>query len=538
MFDDSKRTLQLSCDGVSECLSTSVTLDVYSVKFEGCKNVYPLRIIRPLKKFNIDQMHQLKQVLTDLRKNNCKISQFIADNPKRSNARNCLCFSSWYPCEYCFSKGVKIVTTSIESKKKKESIKMQKEIVSEKIESVLQHGSRNSSQILKLKNIEKKLIAEEKSIKPTKSNIVWPKSTMDGPPRTTQEINDITDRIENGEDMTIDDRKGIIGRSLFSDIPGFNLVSDMPVDYLHCGCLGVIKRCVELTFRVGENRPRVTNRKLSLPSQFNEQIGCVKGVREYNRRIRELDFSVYKGQEFRNLALFYFPLILNCIEPNHKERHMWLYLSFMLKACVLSIEEFRPFPLPLLDRCTKAFYGLYEQLFGPKNCTYNTHVFSSHLIEMRYHGPLTSTSAFPFESFYGEMRNSFVPGTQSPLKQIMQNILIKRAINDHKCQNDIYISPKESPKEANNMIYCFERSEFFIYKVQSIEGNSLICLPQGKSNCSFQEIPNLPWNLIGVFQKGKISIEPVVIRRENVKGKVIEVENLLITCPNDVLREK
>lgn len=536
--DKEQPKLQLSSDGVSENLSTSNSLDVFSVKFKDCKLIYPLRIIKPLKKFHVDANQQLYIVLCDLCANDCRILQYIADNPKRALARLSLSHSSWFPCEYCFAKGTKLVVNNAENKKKRESIAMQKQIVSEKIETLKQSASQNSSEINKLKNVEKKLSAEESQIKEKKSNIVWPKSTVNAPPRTRHEIMDIIEKIENDQPLFPEERKGIIGRSLFLDVPNFNFVNDIPVEYLHCGCLGVIKKCVELTFNVGTNRVRETKRKLSSPALFNAQIHSVKFPRECNRRIRDLDFAVYKGQEFRNLLLFGFPLILNCIEPNAKERNMWLYLTFMIKACTIPSEEFRQFDHRLIERCSFTFYSLYQQLFGMRNCTYNTHMVGGHLLEIRFHGPLTCTSAFPFESFYSEMRRSFVPGTVSTLKQIMQNVLIKRVISNHKCKNDIYISPKESALEANNLVYTYERNEYKMYKVMSIENDKLICQVQDKMKCSFPETPNLPWDLIGVFKKGPLIDEPVEISRKNVKGKVVIVNEYLITFPNNILHEK
>ena len=523
---------------MTESLSTTVSLDVYSVKFEGCKNVYAVRIIKPYNKFKMDSREQLSSVIKDLCDNNCKITAFIGDQPKRSDAKECLSFSSWYPCEYCFAKGTKIVTNSVENQKKKDEIAMQKEIVAEKLNSLQQSSNQDSNEIRKLKNLEKKLAASEKQIKTKKSNIVWPKTSRDAPPRTTEELREIIDKIENDIPMSIDEAKGVIGRSVLFDLPSFNYVSDAPVEYLHLVCIGITKRCVELTFKVGEARPRITKRKLSLPSSFNVQIHNVKVFREFNRRIRKLDFAVYKAQEFRNLVIFFFPLILNCIEPTAKERHMWLFLSYMIKACVIPKEEFSLALLPVIDKCTKMFYSLYQQLFGVKNCTYSIHVGGSHLIDMRYHGPLTCTSAFPFESFYGEIRNSFVPGTVSTLKQIMSNVLMKRILVSHQCENEIYISEKETPLECNNLIYCFKHSEYEIYKVDSIDGNILSCYKVEKLVCKFDETPTLLWESIGVFKKGPLAEELCQVNRNDVKGKVLLVQNYLLTCPNNVLREK
>ena len=523
---------------MSESLSTSISLYVHSIKFLGCGQVYPLRIIRPVKKGSIDQVEQLTNVIRDLYENRFKINQFIGDNPIRSMAKMCLCFSSWYPCEYCFAKGTKFVKNSNESIKEREKIAMQKKMVSDKIESLRHSASENASEIKKLKNLEKDLISSEKKIKTKQSNIVWPKTSRDGAPRTLEAIAEIIDKIENDVPLTIDEAKGVKGRSMLFDLPLFNYVSDVVVEYLHCVCLGVTKRCVELTFKVGEPRQRITKRKLSLPSLFNSQIYEVKVFHEFNRRIRELDFAVYKGQEFRNLLLFFFPLVINCIEPNAKERHMWLVLTYMVKACVIPAEEFSLHLIPVIEKCSKLFYSWYQQLFGIKNCTYNTHMVGCHMMDIRYHGPLTFTSAFSFESFYGEIRNSFVPGTVSTLKQIMSNVFLKRAIVDHKCSNEIYISPKETPMECNNLIYCYKQSQYEIYKVDSIEGNVLSCYRQNVSTCKFPEIPSLKWENIGVFNKGTLSTQIQIVQRKDVKGKVISVKNQLITCPKNVLVEK
>ena len=111
--------IQLSCDGVSESKSTVISLDVYSIKFDGCKNIYALKIIRPIKKTNFDHKLHLTRVLHDIHDNNLTIGVFIGDNPKRSNAKCVLCHSSWFPCEYCCCKGTKIVLNNAEIAKKK-----------------------------------------------------------------------------------------------------------------------------------------------------------------------------------------------------------------------------------------------------------------------------------------------------------------------------------------------------------------------------------------------------------------------------------
>ena len=154
-----KKNIQLSLDGVSESKSTNVTMDVFSIKFEGCGVVYPLRIVRPLKKNAVNVNEQLRLVLYDINDNDLKISQFIADNPKRSSVKQCLCFSSWYPCEYCFSKGSKVVTNNPDFAKKKKALELQIKIIEEKIQDLKQQPSTSAPQkeLVALQNILKEL---------------------------------------------------------------------------------------------------------------------------------------------------------------------------------------------------------------------------------------------------------------------------------------------------------------------------------------------------------------------------------------------
>ena len=75
---------------------------------------------------------------------------------------------------------------------------------------------------------------------------------------------------------------------------------------MHLGCLGVVKRLIELTFNIGESRKRVTKRKLSDANLFNSLMSSVQVAREFSRRCRQLNFGVFKAQEFRNIILFFF----------------------------------------------------------------------------------------------------------------------------------------------------------------------------------------------------------------------------------------
>lgn len=210
----------------------------------------------------------------------------------------------------------------------------------------------------------------------------------------------------------------------------------------------------------------------------------------------------------------------------------------MIRACILPEEEFANVNVNHIKYCQKTFYCCYQQLYGVTNCTYSIHIVVSHLLEMRALGPLTETSAFRFESFYAELRNAFQPGTVSVVKQMFQTVLLKRILSNHVCSETIYFSEKDTAMESNSLIYVYENCTHVIYKIKSKEKDLLLCNQLGNHPISLPNTTMLDWATVGVYRKGGLSSIDVVINKNKVSGKVIKVENLLITCPLNILREK
>ena len=161
----------------------------------------------------------------------------------------------------------------------------------------------------------------------------------------------------------------------------------------------------------------------------------------------------------------------------------------MIRACVIPNQEFVHINENDLTELCQKFYCLYEQLFGPKNCSYTVHVISSHLQKIRGKNPLTETSAFKYENFYAEIRRSFAAGTQSTLKQIFQRTLLKRALSFHSCLVPIFYSIKNTNMESNNIVYIHKNDQYHMYKIHTIHDNTLLCNVQGYFKTSFKETP-------------------------------------------------
>ena len=481
--------VDLSIDGVQECKSSSLSSDVYSVSFHGCKTVYPVKIIRPINKYKVDDQLHLEIFVKDILDNSLRISCAVFDNPKRSTARCALCFSASFACEYCESRAEYI------------------------------------------RDPEKN----------TKGHLAWPFSTCKGTPRTRENILDIIQKIENNEELTRDQAKGFWGRSVFLDIEHFDFVSDIQVEYMHSGCLGVGKRLIELTFNIGEVRKRNTKRKLSDVSVYNKLISVVQVFREFSRRIRNLDFGVIKAQEFRNIILFFFVIVLQCIPDDFpQEKKIWLQIAFVMRSCVIPNKEFEKISTNVISNTAMSFYKNFESVYGKKNCSYSIHVFPSHVLQIRGDQPLTSRSAFKYENFYSEMKNLFQPGTIAPAKQVLQNCYMKRQLEQHNCEKSIFFDVQKRGKEDNSLIYYVDdNAEYQFFRIIKINDNgTFTCNPQGRYEFKFDLVKDLKWEKVGVFKVGPYSSQEIVVPRNKIEGKVLKVNDYFLTCPNNVLREQ
>ena len=95
------KTLNLSVDGVSESKSSTVSLDVFTMKMRKCKTIYPCRIVRPIGRVKVSSNEHFEKLLKDVEENNCSIDKLVADKPKRSDLKCIKNHSAYYPCEYC-----------------------------------------------------------------------------------------------------------------------------------------------------------------------------------------------------------------------------------------------------------------------------------------------------------------------------------------------------------------------------------------------------------------------------------------------------
>ena len=469
--------------------------------------------------------------------------------------RCALCASSTHACEYCEAKAVRV--HDVNAVGQQETIKKKIELKRKNLNNTISFlkdspgttasKEKDQQQIEKLQKIVQNLAREEEAeLKAAckRKQLAWPFSTMSGLLRTNDLIRYIVNKIKRKENLDKEEKKGFKGVSHFLSLENFNFIDCFPAEYMHSVCLGAVKRLIELTFDVGEMRTKTSKRKLSEAKKFNALIKTVQVFREFSRRCRNLDVGIIKAQEYRNYILFFFTMIIECIDDDYpKEKIVWLNLAYMIRACILPNIEFDCINKLNIKKACNKFYSLFEKCFGKKNCTYSIHIVATHLLKIRGKEPLTARSAFKFENYYAEMKNLFQPGTRSPLKQVLQNTMMKRSLEHHSCSKNIKYSCVKEPNtgmENNSMVYIFnDKKEYEFYNITKINENQTYeCTRQGRFEYDCELTPEINWSSVGVFKIGPSDNTIVNLNKSQFHGKVMKVGTFLITCPINVLEEQ
>ena len=215
---------------------------------------------------------------------------------------------------------------------------------------------------------------------------------------------------------------------------------------------------------------------------------------------------------------------------------MWLIYSFQIRAYVLPNEEFENVEQSELENCSNTYAILFEQLYGMSNSAYSIHMMC-HLKEIRLQGKFTDTSTFKYENYYGEMRRSFVSGTASSGKQILQAAYFKRSLPHKNCRRKLKYSEKETFRSSDKFVYIYVNKCYKFYMIKkNISNGSLLCVKYGKRPYKPTEV-SLNWSTVGVFLKSGESDIEEILWPSQISGKAIIVNNLIISCPKNVLQE-
>ena len=118
--------------------------------------------------------------------------------------------------------------------------------------------------------------------------------------------------------------------------------------------------------------------------------------------------------------MFAFHILVSCMGRDKiHEKSVMLSFAFLSRAMRLPDAEYQYIPESMIDRASQILSEHHELAFGPTAGSYNYHIVGSHLKFIRDQiGSFTEHNAYVFESSYGDIRRSFIPGTRTSYNTI------------------------------------------------------------------------------------------------------------------------
>lgn len=206
------------------------------------------------------------------------------------------------------------------------------------------------------------------------------------------------------------------GKSALHDL-SFDSVQQVPFDYMHLVCLGVVKKVIEsVVFGKCNPQKLPVLKKNILSNRFTTlQLYC---PREFARNPRGLDqFNNFKATEFRQLLLYTFIVVFRGVISDEQCNHFLLLHSSMR----ILLNHSSPENLDFADESLKTFVLKAEDVHGLQFLTYNAHGILHLVADYKLYGPLDSISAFPYENNMPKYRQC-VRKPDKPLQQVYKRI--------------------------------------------------------------------------------------------------------------------
>ena len=179
---------------------------------------------------------------------------------------------------------------------------------------------------------------------------------------------------------------------LFS-LKKLGLVSQVPLDYMHLVCLGVVKKLLSVW----------TEGKMKLAPRCIKQvslrlIGYAKFIpKNFVRKPRSLkELSHWKATEFRTFVLYVGPLALKRILQSDRFDHfMLLHTAIYI---LISEAAFQSEWVNYAGELLRQFVFKVPSIYDKHLLSYNMHSLQHLHLDSLTHGPLDRISAFNFEN--------------------------------------------------------------------------------------------------------------------------------------------
>ncbi|XP_025157709.1 uncharacterized protein LOC112589299 [Harpegnathos saltator] len=205
------------------------------------------------------------------------------------------------------------------------------------------------------------------------------------------------------------------------NIPYFELVSNVPLDYMHLVCLGVMRKLIQLWLNgpINKNVRFQSNIVHEISNALTDFVQFIPS--DFNRKPRALKYLKYwKATEFRLFLLYLGPVILRKhLRKDLYNHFLELYVAITILASpVLSLHDVN---VSYAGQLLNHFVSSFETLYGKRYISHNVHNLQHIAADVKKYGALDNFSAFRFENFIGTLIKLVKKG-EKPLQQISRRL--------------------------------------------------------------------------------------------------------------------
>jgi hypothetical protein len=205
-----------------------------------------------------------------------------------------------------------------------------------------------------------------------------------------------TAQLRRNEDFRLrKDENYHMGETVLLEIPNFDIVRNIPLDYMHLVCLGVVRKLLYM-WLFGNIKVRLQSRKVEAISSHLENILKSYMPFEFVRKPRSLSFvKLWKATEFRNLLLYTGPIAFkDFLRKDLYNNFLTIHVAIRILCCS-QFQHLMNYAQELLEYFVTTFILLY----GVENVSHNVHELIHLVQDANKFGALDNFSAFKYENY-------------------------------------------------------------------------------------------------------------------------------------------
>uniref|UniRef100_A0A1W7R5X7 Putative enspm-5 stu n=1 Tax=Aedes albopictus TaxID=7160 RepID=A0A1W7R5X7_AEDAL len=218
--------------------------------------------------------------------------------------------------------------------------------------------------------------------------------------------------------------QGLKGLSPVVALNNFDVVKQIPIDYMHNCLLGVTKTLLTLWTDSKYHKKKWYLGNIRRKTVLNTRYSNICGFNEVSRAPRNVfEIAKLKANELQDWLLYYSIGYLAGILPEKYLNHFSLFRAAITK--LLSNTNRNEDLIGIKEKLVQ-FVTEFEKLYGVKFMTINIHLLLHLSAQISNFGPLWTVSMFCFEDFYGYLKG-LIKGPNGPIIQIVRKYSLMKS---------------------------------------------------------------------------------------------------------------